>query len=299
MAGKSFTFEGFEVNSVFIPCTSGNIDPSITPFLAGANGDRYPTYAGNQMSLPVQTASTPAIETATGICGFAGLSIAAGINLYYSQYDELAPAAGSVHFKAAVTDGIMLLDSVTASDTTPASADYRIFAISPDGSTAPLIFTQNVPLPSPGSLAELFFSGPLVLGGVTYQTNSIGLTSNWTVGHDIESGLPFPTRVQLEAGDPTFDIGLVDLSAQTAITALGSSEANTAIYFREGAPGGDGRTAAATLAHLKFASLSNIAMPGPINGNWREKATNTITIHPVSVAGADPVIITPDLAIPA
>lgn len=298
MADLSFTLTGLSINSTFIPVTQGNADPTITPFLIGANGNRFVDFAGAGSVIPRQTFTSPALAVAIAVCSFAGLEIAAGVDMYFTQYDGIGTAAGNVHIKIAISDGIILLDSLSASETTEATANYTIYAISPDGSTAPMIITQNNAAPSTGVLSEVFFSGPVVIGGTTYETTAIDFQGNWQVGHVPTSGHTYPTRAQMEQGDPKFNITLADLSAATAITASGSAEDDTAIFFRAGAEGGDGRVADASLAHLKVSAAKAFVQCGPLDGSWGQAGSSSIIVHPRSNAGAAPVVITADLAMP-
>lgn len=278
MAQQLYKATHLIINGTTIPFMEMGIDPKIEKMALWHGSYGSPAWLSNQGQKPMKTLVTPAIaSTITALGGIRGAVIGANVTMYLGQWSGLAQAAGSVHKRAVINDGLVVVRGIRAPGDKYATMALDVYAIS-DGTNAPMIIEEGVAAPTETLLDELFFGGPMKLGATFYETRSWDYNANPKVDVEFQSGRGWPTRVDLTSDEPVFSADTTDPDLIADLTLAGSAVADAYFFLRRATAGGL-RVADATETHISLRVPAGFGCPGETRGTAPEKVSQAVTVN--------------------
>lgn len=243
----SFLLHAVDVDGSVIPAIQKqSLETKGTVQAETSSGKVYPEFAHLVSQDPTSEFDTKAIATAWALCGLTGLDVgnlSAGVDFYEKLLaDGGGIAAGAVHRRIRVKDGLLFPTQLTVSDREDATLTYSA-VITYDTTNAPYLITESVALPAVAADTEMYSLAKLAIGGVT-----IDKLKNWTLDFGVETfvdttgGAIWPIEVSITAIKPKLTIrsGNPAIFAAAGIPLVGkaATHANTKIYLRRRADSG-------------------------------------------------------------
>jgi hypothetical protein len=229
--------------------------------------------------------------------GMAGIAVAPGsgtpgVVIYGRETPlESLPAAitSGVHLTMAVSDGMLIPETLEASNNESAKLTLMLHAIL--GSTAtysgatPLVTTAAQQIPSgAGVTANIFTTGVVkytISGGSSYLVYGIMRQSvkfGITLFKEWDSGEAHPTYIAIKHREPVLTFTTADLT-QAANIGEGVSVSSCAFYFRAMSQNGQ-RVAQATTSHVSIIGTEGILKPAPVDQKYGNSSTASFEFHP-------------------
>jgi hypothetical protein len=227
---------------------------------ADADGMVDPTHVAVLSQQPVLRFTTSALAVALAACGI-DAAIIDGSHLLDMYFQMLDPAGirktGSNAIKVAVGLGLLVPRGLRAPNGGAATLDYEAWAISADGSTAPIVVTtaQALPTGTPGVTAR-WTAGPVKINGTSIgeaSVQSIAFDPGLRVQPGGGDGLVFNSSVSVMSRQPSFIVQTTNLAILNTLGISGTAQGDTdsVIYLRKLAQDGT-RVGNATAEHISF-----------------------------------------------
>lgn len=119
-------------------------------------------------SRPRFTLTTTALAKALTVCGFGGLDLSSGADIWFQKVAAKGTRAGSSsHTRVTYSDGLLLPRRISASQGQIATMEFEGIATSDDGTTAPMSIATSASLAGSPGTTEAFTLGPVSVGGST------------------------------------------------------------------------------------------------------------------------------------
>lgn len=280
---------------------SHTFDPQNNVIAEGPDGNAFDQFAAVLEQSPVFDIETCAVSQALGVCGLSGYTVGAAADLWLQRI-----AAGGTRMtgtnstKWTISAGLLLPQSISCDQGGVARYSMRLWGISTDGVTAPLVGTGAATMAAPTALDQLFTLGPVkingtAVGGIQSMTLDFGITPHVVMA----DGEPYPTFVGIESIRPTIQFSTVHAN-QALAASLGQFVAQGAtdsvVYLRRVAKNGI-RVADATLQHVSFSIDDGLITLGATNSTNRQPTSQGFTITPTYDGTNDVVAIARDVAI--
>jgi hypothetical protein len=268
-----------------------NVSPQIDHIFEGASGAVDADFAAIMTETPLISFTTTGIGTALGLVGWDGLAISTATDLYFQRIAQGGIRDNTNAIKVTLTKGMIVPRRLRAGHKQTAKLTYDLFAISTDGTTAPLAVAVGQTLPTIPQVSELYVSGTvglnlLSLNAVTDLDIDFGINVQ-TLGAD---GYAFPTFCGITTRRPRIDVGGLDLTALSTLGLNGLTLTAWKVYLRKISKGGT-RVADATTQHIKFSGTAGMFRPDTARGTNESEASGTWCIHP-TYDGTNAVIVT-------
>lgn len=259
-----------------------NLDPQIEDVMEGGSGTLDTEFAAVMQAKPMLEFTTTALASALAIVGLNAFAITSQTDFYFQKINQGGTiASGSNHIKVAATKGIICPKTIEAAQNEVAKIVYGFYAISTDGSTAPLAVSTGQALPTITPVDEMFTVGPVTINGsnlaaVQRLSVDFGIQTE-IVGSD---GNAYPTFAGVVDRQPIITVGGLDMTALSTFNINGIALSTWKAYFRKIAEGGT-RVADGTAEHVKLSGTTGLFRPGgvrgsnrqPLEGDWQIKPT--------------------------
>lgn len=250
------------------------------------------------------------IKDALDAAGFDGLKLAGSETFtgYFQMVAEgaIRAAAADNHLKMAIAKGILIPLTLTVADNQPASISMLAAAVSPDGTTLPIIVTDGQTYTASAAATVGYTLGPIKPAGTDVgYTGNLGMTIDFGIRLDIASGdgEGFPTFVFIVERRPVITFTSTDASLIDTLSETGKTieNASTAIYLRKFSKVGNNviRVTNVTAEHIKFTVPGLYGTPQTIGGAHGEPIGASVEFLPYSVSGAAAIGINTASAIAA
>jgi hypothetical protein len=258
------------------------VDPRTEELIESVDGQVDPTFAAIMSQSPMLGWSTRALATALGYCGIGGLAMTGtGTDIYFQPSAQGGTRTTTDCTKFATTNGIVCIESISAQQGAPASLTQMAYAISPDGTTAPMAVTQGVTLPAQTATREYYTLGPVFINGTKITSLKgwdFGLNKNVIV--DAFDGFAYPTLAYILGRLPTFNVNFTDIEQVQTLGLQGAQgSTDSVLYLRKmtenGFPASD-----ATEAHAKIAIDAGQYTIQRVSGSHGSPASSSIKISP-------------------
>ncbi len=254
------------------------------------------TVAGSQYALHASineiksgfTFQTYSLKQAIDAVGFVGLSLLSstnpGLELYEILYtDQGQIAAGAVHRKLAIKNGRLVIRRLSCSHRQDAILDLEAFAISADGSAAPVAITETIASPGTATDPARHTLGDVQVAGVAMGcVQSIDLDFGINIDTSGCNSNIYDTQVDVPAILPmaTITTKKVDVFSAANIPLIGkeATQANTFIKLRKRVKNTGSFVAAATAEHILINAAGIVEVPQPFDGTNNEDATAQVKL---------------------
>jgi len=277
-----------------VESTSPDQNVSLFEESSGSQTDRE--FVATKLNAPTMQLVTSDLSTLSTI-GMAGIPVAPGsgtpgVVIYARELPlESLPAAigSSVHLSIAVSDGLLIPQSIRASNESTARLTFMLHAIL--GSTAtysgatPMVMTDDVTIPSgAGATVNIYTAGVVkytisggssrLVYGIMEQSVDFGIQ----VIKESDSGEAYPTEVAIIARNPRLSFSTKDEELTTEI-GQGQSISAFAMYFRAVSQNGQ-RVANATTSHISIAGTEGMVIPKKTDLTHQKAATASFDYVP-------------------
>lgn len=213
-----------------------------------------------------------------------GLSISTGIVVPLRQAaDQSTYLAGANHFSKTCTNGLAVVDQVSAQDgpQSIATANLTLHCRSADG-LDPVTPATGQSLIAQAFVAQFGF-GPAVVtptgaGAVTPDITGWTVSTGIQVIKEFQGGLPAPQRVYIRRHPPTIDLQFRDADKLATFTASYKGLTAVDVYARRYA---DGETFEddVDLLHGKFSFATGITETQDLTAQDNQSAVATLRLH--------------------
>lgn len=301
---SAYTLHGILVGSTYIPSGGATVDPGVAALVEGAGGSVDVTQAAVGGTKPVATFRTPALGTATGVCGASPVKLYDGTGgitatLYFAKMlNGSTYASTSVHTSVKVNNGMLVLTSIRGDKGAPAIAEYTVYATY-DGTNSPYVVTANVALPAATLLAELYTVNCAVISYAStskqVKLNSATLNVGNRESQERSAADTHPTVAALMYQEPTIDLetfdvkGMLDIAGVDPLVSTG-----TTLYFAKM----DGPTVASGSVHLSIAANDPLVALSRISTSQGQVASATYGVHPIYQDATVPLTFSNSAALP-
>lgn len=229
----TYVLYAVKVGTTHIPVSDGGHNPQIEAMVEGAASGVDPTFAALRGTAPVVTFTTPALATALGVCGVAGLAVT-DANAVVLYYGKLAIGgsyeAGSVHVTVTCNEGMLVLNSISGEHSGPATASYTFHATY-DGTNAAFIIAANVALPSLTALAELYSLYAADLDGTQVPVHSGTVSVNPTVLQERAASGAHPTFGAMADMKPTLTFSTLAVKTVLDLCGIDNLSVTTGVLY--------------------------------------------------------------------
>ena len=166
MADK-YTVYAIGINATIIDqIQSRSFDLGHEVITLGGDGSVDDQFAAIIASRPRATLTTTAIAKALTVCGFDGLDLSSGCDLWFQKLLSEGKRAGTLaHVKVSYSDGMLLPRRLSAQQGQVANYELEVIAVASDGVTAPHSITTGATLTGSPSTSEAFTLGPVSVNG--------------------------------------------------------------------------------------------------------------------------------------
>ena len=190
-----------------------SLPSGVQQLLISGSGDIDPGFVAIGKINPQFTFTTSQIKAAlAGLGGIAGITIADSNFLFWLQkVTESVTRSGSVHDKVAVIQGLLVPQTLTATDGGLATISYLVIPTSADGVISPFDLTASQTLDAGQvAAAQAYTLGDISLNGATLDGPK-SVTVNFGLAVDISGGKLYPTDVAIMKRNPTITISCMDI----------------------------------------------------------------------------------------
>lgn len=243
--------------------------------------------------------ATRAVAKALAVVGARGAAISSNITLFFQKNaDSGERSSGSAHLKVVLTSGLIIPQTLRASQDGEAEISYQIIPVSSDGTTDPLTFTDSQALAGTPNSGEKFTVGPVTLNGTDIEAQSIEINFGISVETRSHSGFHLPIQANIKTVAPTLTVATKDLSKISTFGLSGTAQSatDTLVYLRKIDENGI-RVANATAEHVKISIDDGQMHTDSLGSDGEEDGTATIQMD-VSYDGTNvPLVITAASAI--
>lgn len=263
-----------------------------------SSGDIHRHFLGLYAQRIAPGFTTRAIASALDLCGVLGTDIAdltGGFSLYAQKHaDGSTRTSGNAHRKYNFVRGIVVPRRLSVEHRGDATLTYETI-VTWDGNNDPLLFTDDVPLPSAGDDIERFTLGSWQIGGVAL-TGIRSLEIDFgidAVSEGADSDI-WDTLCSIRAVNSSLTLRGIDIewlkAANIPLIGKAATHANTAGYLRKRAQGST-FVANGTAQHIKFTACGLAYIDSPIDASENDGAQTTLMM-PLRYDGTnDPLTI--------
>ncbi|MEY2653899.1 MAG: hypothetical protein RLZZ524_927 [Pseudomonadota bacterium] len=276
------------------------LDPGIISSLGHHTGQEYPTLVAVSGAGPRVIITMP-LRSAIDAIGL-GVTRLTAADVYLSKFAALIKAAGSVHTKfalAASGAAAAQITGVSVSQDGLAMATVELVPLSPDGTTAPQVKTDNNALPTLGSQPLLHTAGPVSINGTVYPgltAASVELAPTLQVHRG--DGAPYPVVAARTQAQPSILLTHADpIAIHGILGALGANiTANVVVYFRayDSTTGAVGSSGA-----ISMTIASGRVHPEALDARQGEIATTGLRVVGLSTSSTHPIAVATGASVPA
>jgi hypothetical protein len=280
--------------------TDKDIDPGVQEMLEGGAGTLDTEFAAIGTQKPMISFTTTAVATALGIVGLSGYAFSSAANFWFQKILPGGARDGTAAMKIAVPKGLVVPKTLKATNdaTKPANISYDVYAISADGTTAPISVTTGQALPSFATVSEIFTIGPMTIN----STALVGLQElEMTWGMKCDSyggdGYAYPTFAAMihRKGLKIVPKGY-DLTAISTFSINGLALTAWKLFLRK-IQSGATRYADSALQHLKIAGTTGMFKHDKTSGSYDKEAMINHAIFPTFDGTNSVVTVTASAAI--
>lgn len=156
-----------EINATIIDqITSRSFDLGHDVQTLRGDGNVDEQFATIIASRPRFTLTTTAIAKALTVCGFAGLDLSGGADIWFQKVAAKGTRAGTLsHTRVTYADGLLVPRRINAQQVQIATYEFEGIATADDGLTAPMSITTSASLGGSPGTTEAFTLGPVSVGG--------------------------------------------------------------------------------------------------------------------------------------
>jgi hypothetical protein len=277
-----------------------DVDPGVEELLVGGAGSLDTEFAAVGGQKPTISFTTSAVATALGLVGLDGYATASATNFWFQKVLLGGQRDSSAAMKISVPSCLIFPKTLKATQDAkkPATISYDVYAISADGTTAPMTATTGQVLPTFSTVSEIFTLGPCTIN----STALVGLQEiemDWGAkcDHYGGDGLAYPTfaamihRQGLRIRPKGYDV-----SALGSLSVNGVAVTSWKFFLRK-IQAGSTRYANAATQHLKISGTTGMFKHDKASGSSDKEAMADHAIFP-SYDGTNSVVtVTPDTAI--
>lgn len=268
-----------------------NIDPGIQEMIESGSGTPDTEFVAIGEAKPMMGFTSTAIAQALGICGLSAYAITSATDFYLQKIDQGGVrASGNSHIKLTMTKGLLVPRSLDASQgKDPAKISYDLYAISTDGTTAPIAIAVSQALPTIDPVSQLFTVGPVKINGSALA----GIQSlKWDLQMKEEciasDGEVYPTFAGITTRQPRCGINGLDLTALNTFGITGLALTSFSTYFTKIARNGT-RVANGTAEHIKISGVDGMLIPRGAKGSNQKPMEGEWSIVP-AYAGSSAIV---------
>lgn len=278
------------INGTTIPFVEAAINPAVEKLVLRNGSYGSPSLVSNQGQKPTKRLMTTAVAaTITALGGIRGAVITDDVELFMGAWSGLGLASGSVHKKATIGAGLIVVRSISAPGDRYATITLDIHAIT-DGTNAPIVITESVAAPTEVLLTEAFFGGPVKFGSTFYEVRGWEYNANPVVTAELQSGSGWPTRVDLESDEPVLSVETTDVNLLADLGLVGGEVDDTYWFLRKAAVASM-RVADATEQHVSFRAPKAFAYAGETAGSAPTKLSQGVMVCPRHDGTNNPVVV--------
>lgn len=165
-------------------------------------------------SRPRSQMATTALAKALTVCGYSGLDLSSGCDIWFQKVAAKGTRAGTLsHAKVVYSDGLLVPRRISAQQGQLATYELEIIATADDGTTAPHSISTGATLAGSPDTTEAFTLGPVSVGG-----SALAGVQEVTVDFGIEEALiesdggVYPRDVYINARRPRITIRTTDIA---------------------------------------------------------------------------------------
>jgi hypothetical protein len=221
---NNYTLNAFVAGATTINgITDQRADPKFEETLLRGNGGFMPTFSAMLKQEPLLGFTTLDISTALGVTTTKGASVSTAV-LWFQPLTNQGQR-GTSGLKLTAANGLIVPKTLKASQGKEATLEVDLYAISADGTTAPLIAGTGT-VAAGGGVDALFTLGPVTIGGT-----AIGGIQELSIDFGIKvivrssDGQIYPTFACVDEMRPKLTIKTTDIAKADAYMALGGSAA--------------------------------------------------------------------------
>ncbi len=161
--------------------------------------------------------------------------------------------AGANHYRVRLANGMIIPQSISASNDGPAEVTYAVIGYSTDGSTSPLSITGSTALPTTPAYDSAHTVGPVKINGSTY-TGITKIDINFGIQEILMAadGEVYDTWISLQERTMTVSVTSIDAGLFNTLGIIGAAQGATdsLVYLRSCTIDGT-RDADISATHLK------------------------------------------------
>lgn len=225
------------LNSTTLAVQDISLDHGVVSELSHHSGNEYPTLVAVAGAGPRVTFRTP-FRAAYDLLGMTALALTT-LEIYLATFASYTRQSGANHVKIGLNTSCAAVAHITGLSINQDGilmADVEVVALSNNGTTAPLLRTGSVSLPSLASQPILHTLGPVSVNGTVYpglNAAQVDLAPQLEVRRD--DGALYPIVAARTQGQPTMTLTHADPVALTNLLgATGvAASSNIIAYFRQ------------------------------------------------------------------
>jgi hypothetical protein len=250
---------------VYVNVQSLSLNNELQTALARASGDLYASYGFLRRGDPAADFTSFDLKEFFDAVGIEEMLIDSGasgdgVKLFFQKMDKGGTRkshSSGEHMSTTIGDGVLYGTTVELPAGGDGQVTARIIALSSDGSTHPLSFSESASLPSGVNpqVDAMYTAGKVDLNGTELdgkQSVTINLGPNPTSARHADSDI-YPTHVSMESFAPTIEIITQHIDITSTLDEAGSyyGAGNVVVYARKRSEGG-ALVDAATAEHMSF-----------------------------------------------
>jgi len=275
-----------------------SINPGIESMISRNDGQVDPTFAAVMFQKPMFTFGTTAVARALGFAGISALAVSATpVESWFQQVQAGGTRlTGTNSTKFSFANGILCPKSLDASDSSPASIDYEMAAVSVDGVTSPLTMGVSQSMPSIVTTREYFTVGPLTINGTAIpgiQSTKVDFGLN--VATEGGDGHAYPTLTYIDERSIVCTFRTKTINILETIGFFAAQSATDSVFYLRKIAAGGTRVADGTAEHIRCTIDEGMISVTEVGGDKSSEAE--IKIECTYDGVADPLAINTAAAI--
>jgi hypothetical protein len=234
---KLSTIYAVDINATLIDhVVSMRVDPAIAQEVRGADGLVQQSFVAIMSQSPVVETTSLALKKVLDAMGLMGTVLPGPVTFAFQAITQGGQrTAGSTHIDLTVNEGMLVLQSISASQGQIAQVVFQTVA-SYDGSNEPIVIAGSQALIGSPAVTEVFTVGPANINGVLLEgIQSIDVQFGIEIISMMSAGDIWPTFLATGQIKPIITIRTTDPDALLDIGLDGTAQGVTdsVVYFRK------------------------------------------------------------------
>jgi hypothetical protein len=290
-AAVIYSLSPLTLNSTTLATTNLRVNPEIAAMMHRTSGNEFASVQAVTGATPRITFSTPYYE-AYNLIGLKTLKCTV-CSVYLAKFVDGIRSASSVHSKYTLASsalGFAYIKSISGSLNGIVMADVEVILLSSDGTTHPLVPSQNNALPSLGSQPALRTIGPFTINGTTIAgTSSVSIDLGASMEAMSSDGDLYPRVCAYKGGDPVITVEHND--PETVRATLGFTGAALASNFIQYFKTIDATTQLASATADSLTVASGRCMPQEFGADNLQVARGSLKVNCLSSSTTHPIVV--------